>query len=250
MSVFGVVKMRSVVLMMIAVLLVAVLCGGIGAGVAVAASKSARLLPVYCVEDERQIAITFDASWGAERTKGIVDELCRNGIQATFFLTGIWIDAYPEQTAYIAAHGMEIGNHSHHHYNMGDMDKDCILAEINYVNHRVMQLTGQTPKVFRAPFGDYGNTLITTLAELDMRCVQWNVDSLDWQGLAADVLTSRVDKATAGSIILCHNNSDHILEALPQIIENMTAKGYTFVTVSALLAGKTGTIDHTGKLHA
>ncbi|MBO4534450.1 MAG: polysaccharide deacetylase family protein, partial [Clostridia bacterium] len=210
-----------------------------------------RKLPIYSVEDDKRIAITFDASWGAERTKGIVDALYERGLKATFFLTGIWISAYPEETLYIHDHGMEIGNHSDHHYNMGKMTKEQCLEEIVAVNRQVYDLTGEYPTLFRAPFGDYGNTLIDTLEGIGMRCIQWDVDSLDWKGLDAATLYERITNGVqGGSIILCHNNSEHILEALPKILDDLTQEGYEFVTVSELLLGKEGTIDRTGKLHA
>lgn len=210
-----------------------------------------RRLPVYCVEDDKQIAITFDAAWGADKTKGIVDELHSRGIAATFFLTGFWIEAYPQETVYIHEHGMEIGNHSEDHYNMGGMSMEDCYHQILSVNQAVNGLTGSTPRVFRAPFGDYGNNMIATLDRMGMTCVQWDVDSLDWKGLSADQLIERILAGTkGGSIILCHNNSDHILDALPTVLDTLTQQGYTFVTVSRLLEGKTGEIDNTGKLHA
>jgi len=248
MRVFGVCKMSRLVGIVLAVLLVV----GLSVGTAIPsarASGTVRKLPVYSVEDSAKIAITFDASWGAERTKGIVDILVSNNVRATFFLTGIWIDAYPDETKYIAEKGMEIGNHSQNHYSMSKMSADAIRNEIELVNTKVAALTNGTPVVFRAPFGDYSNTLVDAVESMDMRCIQWDVDSLDWKGLSAKVLIERVvGKTKGGSIILCHNNSEHILEALPTILETL-GKQYTFVTVSELLSGKTGKIDHTGKLH-
>ena len=249
MRLFGVLRLKSVLLSALAVALALAITVGTAVPLAQAASTK-RKLPVYSVEDENKIAITFDASWGAERTKSIVDTLVQYGVKATFFLTGIWIDEYPEETKYIAACGMEIGNHSRHHYNMGKMGSVEIEAEIDYVNERVYELTGKKPHVFRAPFGDYGNTLIDFLESKNMRCIQWDVDSLDWKGLDKETLEKRIlERTSGGSIILCHNNSEHILEALPEVLSRLAEK-YTFVTVSELLEGKTGTIDHTGKLHA
>ena len=249
MGVFAVVKRKSLVMVAVAVVAVAIIVAGsvLGSQTAVAEKR----LPVYSVEDDNKIAITFDASWGAERTKGIVDCLTEKGVKATFFLTGIWINDYPTETIYIHEHGMEIGNHSHHHYNMGKMNKQKIQNEIVDVNRQIHYLTGVYPTVFRAPFGDYGNTLIETLDEMGMRCIQWDVDSLDWKGLSRDELYARIVKGVkGGSIILCHNNSDHILEALPKVLDDLTRAGYTFVTVSELLEGKSGAIDREGKLHA
>lgn len=248
MGVFSVVRLKKL-FWMVAICSVLVVVGTCACALGVAMAHD-RILPIYCVQDERKIAITFDAAWGADKTKAIVDTLCRYNIQGTFFLTGFWIDAYPAETLYIHEKGMQIGNHSANHYNMGKMNADRCFAEIASVNTQLYQM-GISPRVFRAPFGDYGNTLMQTLQSMSMRCIQWDVDSLDWKGLSAAELTKRVvEKCQAGSIILCHNNSDHIVEALPSIIEGLQAKGYVFVTIDALLQGKEGKIDHTGRLMA
>ena len=249
MSVFAVVKRKHLIVSAVAALAVLVIVLGVTLGTQTAQAE--RKLPIYCVEDDHKIAITFDASWGAERTKGIVDALYERGLKATFFLTGIWIAAYPKETIYIHDHGMEIGNHSAHHYNMGKMSNQDCMEEISSVNRQVRDLTGVYPTVFRAPFGDYGDVLIDTLESMGMRCIQWDVDSLDWKGLGKDELYRRITQGVkGGSIILCHNNSDHILEALPDVLDDLTKAGYQFVIVSELIANKQGTLDHQGKLHA
>ena len=214
-------------------------------------AEASRRIPIYEVEDDGCVAITFDAAWGADKTRLLADTLHQRSIRATFFLTGFWIEAHPDLVLYLHEKGMEIANHSVNHYHMGEMSAEECLQEIQQVNSAVFSITGVQPRLFRAPFGEYSNTLIETLDRLGMRCIQWNVDSLDWKGLSAQQLTERVlARAAAGSIILCHNNSDHIGEALPTVLDQLTAKGYRFVTVSQLLEGKEGTIDPQGKLHA
>ncbi|MGI6601069.1 MAG: polysaccharide deacetylase family protein [Dethiobacteria bacterium] len=62
-----------------------------------------RLVPIYYVEtDEKKVAFSFDASWGAERTEKILEVLEENEIKTTFFLTGFWVESYPEYVKLIA----------------------------------------------------------------------------------------------------------------------------------------------------
>lgn len=69
-----------------------------------------------------------------------------------------------------------------------------------------------------------------------MIAVQWSVDSLDWKGLSAEAIATRVLKgAKNGSIILFHNNSDNILGALPLVLTALKNKGYKFVKLSELV---------------
>ena len=105
-------------------------------------------------------------------------------------------------------------------------------------------------KVFRPPFGDYNDRLIRTVNELGMKTIQWDVDSLDWKGLSSGEISKRVcSRVKSGSIILCHNNSDHIVEALPMIILNLKNQGYEFVTMSELVYDDNYIIDNNGVQH-
>ena len=160
------------------------------------------------------------------------------------------MDAYKEEVAFLADSGMEIGNHSKTHLHMSTIGPQKIKEEVEYVNAAERNLTGVTPRVFRAPFGEYDDRLITAVEAARMIPVQWDVDSLDWKGISGEEIVGRVvGKVTNGSIILCHNNSDHILDALPTILDELTAKGYRFVTMSELLYSENYTIDAQGVQH-
>ena len=215
-------------------------------------ANSPKKLPVYGVDvgEEKTIAISFDAAWGADKTRKIVETLKERNLKATFFLVGFWVDAYKDEVVYLADNGMEIGNHSKTHLHMNGLDSQKIKEEIEYVNTAVRTLTGVTPKVFRAPFGEYNDRVISCVEECGMIPIQWDGDSLDWKGLSGEEIVNRVvGKVKNGSIILCHNNSDHILDALPVILDKLTADGYRFVTMSELVYPDNYTIDAQGVQH-
>ncbi len=213
--------------------------------------KSTRKVPVYGVDtDKKVIALTFDAAWGADKTQGILDVMNEYNAKGTFFLVGFWIDKYEKETKAIAEAGFEIGNHSRNHLNMPKLSENEIENEIEYVNDRVFDLTGKKPKYFRAPFGDYNNKLMTSLEGLNMVGVQWSIDSLDWKGLSAKQIYDRVvPKAKSGDIVLFHNNSDHVLDALPMVLTALRAQGFEFVTIADLVLTEGYTIDSNGIQH-
>lgn len=213
--------------------------------------KSTRKVPVYSVDaDKKVIALTFDAAWGADKTQGILDVMNEYNAKGTFFLVGFWIDKYEKETKAIAEAGFEIGNHSRNHLNMPKLSENEIENEIEYVNDRVFDLTGKKPKYFRAPFGDYNNKLMTSLEGLNMVGVQWSIDSLDWKGLSAKQIYDRVvPKAKSGDIVLFHNNSDHVLDALPMVLTALRAQGFEFVTIADLVLTEGYTIDSNGIQH-
>ncbi len=210
-----------------------------------------RELPVYSVDrDDGKIAISFDAAWGGEKTIKILDILDENGIKATFFLVDIWTQRFPELVKEIAARGHEIGNHSTTHPKMSSLSRDRIAQELETMSVNVEKLVGQRPTLFRPPYGDYNNDVVLTARQNGYEVVQWSVDSLDWKNKGVQPLIDRATKnVKSGDIVLFHNDSQYIVEALPAVLKSYREQGLTPGPVSSvLLAGQT-TIDPQGKQH-
>lgn len=215
-------------------------------------NKVKRELPIYSVErSDNLIAISFDAAWGADKTRAIMDICDAYSVEATFFLVGFWVDKYPEMVKEIYERGYLIGNHSTNHLHMSKLSTEEITKELTITNDKIEAITGVKPTFFRPPFGEYNDKIILTARSLDMQTIQWNVDSLDWKGLSGGEIANRiVSRTTGGSIILCHNNSDHILDALPILILGLKNKGYTFVTMDKVVLTGPTYIDNKGVQHA
>lgn len=141
------------------------------------ASAGGRLLPVYRVRtDEKVVALTFDAAWGNEDTQQLIDTLAKYKATATFFLVGSWVDKYPESVKALSEAGHEIGNHSNTHPHFAKMSRDQMRENILACNEKVYSVVAKMPVVFRAPYGEYSNTLVETMSEVGMTCIQWDVD--------------------------------------------------------------------------
>lgn len=223
--------------------MVAAFIGGISSAYA-----EGRKVPVYCVDrSDNYVAISFDAAWGADKTRQIMDVCESYNVKATFFLVGFWIDKYPEMVAEISSRGFEIGTHSETHPQMSKLDEKKINSELTSSCRKIADITGKPVQLFRPPFGDYNNRLLNVADELGLYTIQWSVDSLDWKGLSAVQIAERVQKAQSGDIILCHNNSDHIVEALPLIFEALQLKNLKFCTIGELIYTDNYYIDGTGK---
>ena len=107
--------------------------------------------------------------------------------------------------------------------------------------------TRKDVKIFRPPFGAYNDLLLNTATELGLITIQWDVDTLDWKGLGAMEITSRVlNGVRNGSIILCHNNSEHILDALPILLDRLLKRGYVVTPVGNLIYTSDYMIDNNG----
>lgn len=209
-----------------------------------------RQVPIYCVDrTDNYVAISFDAAWGADKTRAIMDVCDSYNVKATFFLVGFWIDKYPDMVAEIHSRGFEIGTHSSTHPEMSKLSEEKCKSELVDSCKKIVDITGEPVRLFRPPFGDYNNRLLTTASGLGLYTIQWSVDSLDWKGLSAREIAQRVQKAQSGDIILCHNNSDHIVEALPLIFEAMKLKNLKFCPIGELIYKDNYEIDSAGKQH-
>lgn len=244
---------RKRLLILLSCVLIAAICVGVAsysADKVVATMSETREIPIYYVDTQEKVcAISFDAAWGNEQTKELLDTLDKYNVKTTFFLVKQWVDKYPDSVKEIAARGHDIGNHSATHPHMAQLSEEEQLAEIADCNRAVEALTGQCPTLFRAPYGEYDNKLVRNLRGQGMYCVQWNIDSLDWKDPAADEIVGRIrEKLCPGSIILLHNGAKNTPAALPKLIEAIREKGYKIVPISQLIPKGDYTTDHEGKM--
>ena len=248
--VFKVYTLRALVLTFCAILLVSAGFVGLGGDASeVMLLANSRKIPIYCVDkSEKVVAFTFDAAYGGEQTERLMEVLQAHGVPATFFLVGFWVDKYPDLTKKLHDNGFEIGSHSNMHSHMSIMSSVDISQDLSLSVQKIEKITGKKVDLFRAPYGEYDNKLIVEAEKLGLNTIQWSVDSIDWKGISADEMTSRVvSRIHEGAIVLYHNNSDHVLEALPKIIQLLKTRGYTFTTVGNLIYRENYRIDATGK---
>lgn len=149
---------------------------------AIAASSTYgdRELPIYCVKtDEKKIALSFDAAWGAEDFYQIMDILDKHNVTTTFFMTGEWVEKFPECVKILVEKGHDLGNHSATHPDMTKLSKEQQKEQIMEVHNAVKELTGYEMELFRPPYGAYNNDVIRSCYEINYYPIQWDVDILD-----------------------------------------------------------------------
>ena len=213
-------------------------------------AAATRKLPIYCVQrDDRCVSLTFDAAWGNEDTQNLIDILGEYNVKATFFVVGEWVEKYPESVKALSDAGHEVMTHSEDHAHFTKLTSEQIRKNIRTSCDRIEAVTGRRPTLFRCPYGEYDDHVISTLNEMGMKTIQWDVDSLDWKDLTAGEIRQRVtEKTQPGSIILFHNAAKHTPEALPSVIEWLISNGYQIVPVSELLLQEDYEMDHTGRM--
>ncbi len=250
---FCVIKSRTIKIFVALVLIVVLLSISIDGSTSASVyfGYSTRKVPIYCVEtEEKQVAISFDAAWGADKTEEILEILQEFDCTATFFLVGFWVDEYPEMVQKIDEAGMEIGTHSNTHPDMINLDKSTMKNELETCISKITAITGKEVTLFRAPYGSYNNDLLNVAESLGLKTIQWDVDSLDWKGLSASDICSRImSRVKNGSIILMHNNSDNVLDALRLVLNRLKVQGYKITAISDLVYSEDYTVDRNGVQH-
>lgn len=197
---------------------------------------------IYSVKtDKKQVALTFDISWGEERTEPILEVLKKKGLKkATFFLSSPWVETHPDIVKKIVDMGYEIGSHGHRHDNYSGYTDEQIRTQISKAHQILQKATGKEPKLIRFPNGDFDKRVLKIADQMGYTTIQWDTDSLDWMNPGKEKIVKRVvEKAHPGDIILMHASDScrQTHEALPEIIDTLKSKGYEFVTVSELIAG-------------
>ncbi|MHC1750045.1 MAG: polysaccharide deacetylase family protein [Cellulosilyticaceae bacterium] len=210
-----------------------------------------KVLPIYCVKTgDKKVALSFDAAWGADDTTILLETLDKYNVKATFFLVGDWVRKYPNEVKMIADKGHDIGNHSNKHPHMNAMTKEAIKQDIMAAHAEIKAVTGKDAYLFRAPYGEYNNTVVEAAKECGYYTIQWDVDSLDWKEYGRTELINKVvnhKNLSPGSIVLLHNNAKYTKDALESIIKGLIEKEYTLVPVSELILKGDYKIDHTGR---
>ena len=210
--------------------------------------------PIYCVDtNEKVVSLTFDVNWTEKDSlEVILNILNKYNVKGTFFIMGGWVN-YSEDNAnklkLIKEGGHEIGNHSYMHPSFTKIGEDKMKEEIDKTNDIIQKYTGEKPKLFRFPGGDYNKDAFLKVRNLGYMTIQWDVDSVDWRETSAEAEYNRVmKKVKPGSILLFHN-AKYTPENIDRIIKELKGKGYEFKTVGEMIYFEDYNVDKEGVQH-
>jgi peptidoglycan/xylan/chitin deacetylase (PgdA/CDA1 family) len=196
---------------------------------------------------EKVVALTFDAGANADGIPSILDTIERYGIPGTFFLTGTWVEAYPQYAARIGAR-YPVANHSYSHPDLTQLSAPKVRSEITLAEAAIRAAAGKgTRRMFRFPFGASNQDTIDLVNSLGYGAINWTVDTRGWLGTSGgqdvEQIVDRVLEALQpGEIVIMHvgshptDGSTLDADALPRIIEEIQARGYAFVTIDQYLS--------------
>lgn len=211
--------------------------------------------------EKNYIALTFDADMTPEMKKSlkekqidswynkkIIEILEKNEIKATLFLSGMWVETYPNETRKLFENPLfELGNHSYSH---PAFEKKCYGLTPIIENDRELQIvktqkilkevTGTDNTLFRFPGGCYLESDINAVNKEEMNVIQWDSEGADGFNNNTKLIINNVLKTTQnGSIIVLHLHGGYFApktaDALPEIISELKKRGFIFVKVTELI---------------
>jgi peptidoglycan/xylan/chitin deacetylase (PgdA/CDA1 family) len=188
--------------------------------------------------DTNVVALTFDAGGPVEPAQRVLDTLRSRGVHATFFLSGIWIEAHPEMGLQIVQDGHELANHSYTHPDLTRLTRAQIIWELVHTDDIVFGVTGRHTRPYaRMPFGARNARVLEAAQSAGFRSVYWTLDSTDWRTEATPerVLTRVLRFVQPGDIVVQHSSTESTAASLGAILDDLQARGWRIGTLSEVL---------------
>ncbi len=225
-------------------------------------------------EGHHEVLLTFDGGSNDSATEAILDDLQKEHVRATFFLTGMYMRHYPDLVRRIADAGYVVGNHTFSHPHLTTYSFDHRQATLPGVTEAFLRdqllkaadlyklITGKTMAPYwRAPFGEFNSEILGWAHDAGFSAVYWtpHLDTLDWVASPADplfhtpqqILAGLLKRAATapggvdGGIVLMHLGTERQGDMradviLPTLIESLKRQNYRFVTVDQVSWGGSG----------
>jgi peptidoglycan-N-acetylglucosamine deacetylase len=182
----------------------------------------------------------------------VLDILERQHVPATFFLTGMWVEQYPDVTRRIAANpDFELANHTYSDraytsncYSQPMMPTAEMATDIVHTFDLIRAYGGHQTNYFRFPGLCSNRAALAAIASTHVTVIRGDVVSDDAFATAvAPIVHAVLTRVRAGSIVIMHITRDNARmtdQALPPILAGLRDRGLVPVRLSVLLAGQPG----------
>lgn len=189
--------------------------------------------PAQAAEPPKYVALTFDDGPSGQYTRRLLEGLAARGVHATFFLCGYRLETYGDLAEDIRRGGHEIGLHGYSHDSMAKMSPQTLRRELQ--DTAALLPRGCVVNLMRPPGGAGGEVLEQVTREGNLAVISWSVDPRDWETRDESLILRRMlASAGDGDVILMHDMTDSSVDAALALVDELTARGYKFLTVSQL----------------
>lgn len=196
--------------------------------------------------DRPRIALTFDDNYQPARALATLRVLKQYDVDATVFVVGQAVGAYPSITQALLDPHFEVGDHTLSHRLLPGLPWTTLMREVGGGASVFHAVTGKrTVPLFRPPYGSINPSVAAAAgAKGYLYTTLWDIDTNDWQGRSASAIRSHVlANAHRGAIVLMHLRAPNTAAALPGIITGLRGRGYELVSLSKLLKGDRAFLD-------
>ncbi|MFE2592942.1 bifunctional polysaccharide deacetylase/glycosyltransferase family 2 protein [Streptomyces anthocyanicus] len=196
---------------------------------------------------DKTIVLTFDDGPDPTWTPQVLDILEKYDVPGTFFLVGSMVSRHPGIVRDMVEQGNEVGVHTFTHVDLSYQSQARVTREIEQTQLALAGAAGITSTLFRAPYSsqtdaidNYSWPVYESLGADGYTSVFIDTDSDDWKRPGVSKIVEwATPEDDEGASVLFHDaggERSQTIEALPKYIEKMKAKGYTFTTVSGVMA--------------
>lgn len=184
-------------------------------------------------ETPKYAALTFDDGPSGRYTERLLEGLAERNVHATFFLCGYRLEEYGDLAEKIRSQGHEIGLHGYSHDSMADMSGVQLSRELE--DTMALLPPGCVVNLMRPPGGNANQRVSDTARNMNLSIISWSVDPKDWATNDTSLIYRRLVSQTGdGDVILLHDMTDSSVDAALALVDELTAQGYKFLTVSQL----------------
>jgi peptidoglycan/xylan/chitin deacetylase (PgdA/CDA1 family) len=156
-------------------------------------------------------------------------------VPATFFEVGMEVALYPQYTRMVAVAGYPVENHTWSHVNLATIPVSGFSLQIDQTQSEIRSVTGVTPACVRPPYNSWDATALDQIAQRGLATMSYSIDPQDWSLPGVQAIVNRVvGAALPGGVVVMHDAGgprEQTVAALPQIITDLEAEGYTFVSI-------------------
>ena len=185
---------------------------------------------------QKLIALTFDDGPRRSTTTALLDGLAQRGVHATFFLIGAQVEGNEDIVRRMEKEGHQIGIHTYDHVKLTGLSRADFDAQVGRTRDLLAGILGRRDFLLRPP---YGMTDASVKAWAESPIIIWSIDPEDWRDQNAPREVAEVTaQARDGAIVLMHDIFPASVDAALQIVDQLHAQGYLFVTVEELFAAR------------
>jgi peptidoglycan/xylan/chitin deacetylase (PgdA/CDA1 family) len=188
--------------------------------------------------NQKNVALTFDDGPHAILTPLLLDRLNNTNAKVTFFVMGVKVVLHPDIVRRALKEGHEVANHVWDHPVLTKIPWQVARDQILRTSEAVFNVSGYTPKTMRPPYGNTNRGLNNRIySETKLPVIMWSLDTLDWmRPNPKEIVKKILQKVKPGTVILCHDIHPGTIEAIPEIVQQLHEQGYSFKTVSEMIA--------------